>query len=148
MRHGLDATARQLVFVLPLLMGSIEYILRVGFDQPGKDEFFPISLIVAGIGLFVALTILPEAPKQSESRESEVEQVERKEREERYRQQALVAKTGVWFAVGGVAAWIYLLAASFSEKVRAIIPFYPLMGASVYYLLGAVLTEWKARLPK
>jgi hypothetical protein len=68
--------------------------------------------------------------------------------EERYRLQLLVAKTGVWFAVCGVAAWIYLLAASFNEKVRAIIPYYPLMGASVYDLLGAVLTEWKARLPK
>ena len=54
-----EATTRQLIFWLPAFMGVIEYILRVGFGQPGKEEFFPISLVASGISLNVAATALP-----------------------------------------------------------------------------------------
>ncbi|WP_235024379.1 hypothetical protein [Caballeronia cordobensis] len=56
---GFDRTARQLIVGLPLFMGAIEYILRVALKQPGRDDFFPISLVASSVSLNMALTLLP-----------------------------------------------------------------------------------------
>jgi hypothetical protein len=128
-------------------MGAVEYVLRVGFDQSGKDEFFPISLVVAGIGLFVALTTLSGVPPDAADDEDVLESAVRRMQEQRYQLEVYVAKVAIWMSIAGVVGWIYLLAASFNEAVRAVITHHPLGASAIYYVVGAALTEWKAREP-
>lgn len=122
-------TTRTLIYVLPLLMGTVEYLLRVGFRQPDQDAFFPVSLTVAGIGLFVALTAVPArdgGPLPTLEHRS-------------------VAMLGLWMAIVGMVGWIYLLMASFSKEVREIVDVSPYFVAGGYYFLGTLATEWTAR---
>jgi hypothetical protein len=145
MGHGFNSTTRWLVLALPVVMGVIEFMLRVALHQADKVEFFPVSLVVAGISLCVALTSL----SCTAGSETEGLQVRRepagRSRTRNCDWEEWVAKLGIWMAVVGVTAWVYLLTASFSDEVKAVIPYYPLQGALLYYLLGIVLTEWKAR---
>jgi sterol desaturase/sphingolipid hydroxylase (fatty acid hydroxylase superfamily) len=126
-------------------MGMVEYIMRVALHQSDETEFFPLSLIVAGIGLYVALTA---TPKASPRQQSDVDSVEAEEcfgYARRYKWEKRVAALSVWLAVSGAVVWVYLLAASFSPEVKTLLPYYPLSSAGVFYLVGAALTEWKAR---
>ncbi|SAK50906.1 hypothetical protein AWB79_01695 [Caballeronia hypogeia] len=60
MRLGsFETTARYLVVWLPAFLGVIEYILRVALRQPGKEEFFPVSLVASGISLNVTVAAFP-----------------------------------------------------------------------------------------
>jgi hypothetical protein len=124
---GFPSTTRRLIYVLPIIMGTVEYLLRVGFRQPDKDAFFPISLTVAGIGLFVALTA-------ASSREACQGGMARS-----------IAALSFWMALLGAVCWIYLLMASFSNEVREIMEFSPFLIGSSYYFAGTVATEWMAR---
>jgi len=135
MRSGnFEATTRQLIFWLPAFMGVIEYILRVGFGQPGKEEFFPISLVASGISLNVAATALP----------AEIGAV----CQERFRQAVFIANMGIFASLGGLLLWIYLLVASFNERVRGILPLHPLLESLVYYIFTVAVTMRKARVVK
>jgi hypothetical protein len=127
---GFDATARQLIVGLPLFMGAIEYILRVALKQPGRDDFFPISLVASSVSLNMALTVLPGGLSWVSGR--------------RIRQAALIANMGIFASLIGLLLWIYLLVASFSEEVRVLLPLHPLRDASAYYIFSIMLNEWKA----
>jgi hypothetical protein len=143
--QGVNSTTRQPFIALPLLMGMIEFVLRVAMHQTDKFEFFPVSLVVAGIGLCVALMAISAAPETPATEKLLAEILASGARAGNRNWEEFVAKLGIWMAVLGVAGWVYLLTASFSDEVKAIIPYYPLTGALVYYGLGIGLTEWKAR---
>ncbi len=49
-------------------------------------------------------------------------------------------------SLGGALLWIYLLIASFSVEVRALLPWHPLTDALTYYLISCALAEYKARM--
>ncbi|WP_250434000.1 hypothetical protein [Caballeronia sp. ATUFL_F2_KS9A] len=137
---GFDATARQLIVGLPLFMGAIEYILRVALKQPGRDDFFPISLVASSVSLNLALTVLRgELRRGAYSRWFS---------ERRIAQAFLVANLGIFASLIGMLLWIYLLVASFSEEVRAILPMHPLRDALVYYVFSIAVNEWKAWVEK
>lgn len=122
---GIHSTVRRLIYALPILMGAVEYLLRVGFRQTDKDAFFPISLTVAGIGLFVALRAISDRkPKTTYSW-----------------QERCIAGLSLWMALIGVVCWVYLLMASFSKEVREIADFSPYLIAGGYYFLGTAATE-------
>jgi hypothetical protein len=145
MGQGFNSTIRQLIFALPLMMGMIEFVLRVAMHQADKIEFFPVSPVVVGIGLCVALMAISAAPDAPATGKLLSEIPANGARVGNHNWEEFVAKLGIWMAVLGVAGWVYLLTASFSDEVKAIIPYYPLTGALVYYGLGIGLTEWKAR---
>ncbi|SAK74454.1 hypothetical protein AWB77_03329 [Caballeronia fortuita] len=132
---GFDATARQLIVGLPLFMGAIEYVLRVALKQPGKDDFFPISLVASSVSLNLALTILPGDHRDGSSRWISSARIGRA---------VLIANMGIFASLIGLLLWIYLLVASFSEEVRAILSMHPLRDASAYYIFSILLNEWKA----
>ncbi|BCQ22530.1 hypothetical protein NK8_06400 [Caballeronia sp. NK8] len=131
--NGFEATARQLIVGLPLFMGAIEYILRVALKQPGKDDFFPISLVASSVSLNIALAVLPSEMRSGlwASRQ-------------RIGRAIVIANMGIFASLIGVLLWIYLLVASFSEDVRAILPMHPLRDALVYYFFSIMLNECKA----
>ncbi|SAK39401.1 hypothetical protein AWB76_00061 [Caballeronia temeraria] len=137
--NGFDATARQLIVGLPLFMGAIEYILRVALKQPGRDDFFPISLVASSVSLNVALAVLP-----GELRDGFFRSTSRR----RIGQAILIANMGIFASLIGMLLWIYLLVASFSEEVRAILPMHPLRDALAYYLFSITLNEGKARVTR
>jgi hypothetical protein len=128
--NGFDTTARQLIVGLPLFMGAIEYVLRVALKQPGRDDFFPISLVASSVSLNMALTILPGEFSWASG--------------QRIRRAARIANMGIFASLIGLLLWIYLLVASFSEEVREILPLHPLRDALVYYAFSILLNEWKA----
>lgn len=131
---GFEATTRHLILWLPAFLGVIEYILRVGFKQPGKEAFFPISLVASGISLNVAVTAFP----------GEVDATCRK----RFEQAMFIANLGIFASLGGMLLWIYLLVASFNEEVRGILPLHPLLESLVYYLFSILLTVHKAKVAR
>jgi hypothetical protein len=133
--NGLHATSRQLVYALPILMGGVEYLLRVALGQSDSDAFFPSSLAAGGIALFIALTDLTSLSAS----ESGVASGRRGWLDQR------LAQAGVWAAVIGTAGWLYLVLASLSESVKDVIPYHPFWWAIAYYGAGVVLNEWKAR---
>lgn len=104
--NGFDATARQLIVGLPLFMGMIEYILRVALKQPGKDDFFPISLVASSVSLNIALAALPDELRGGFWTSAQ-----------RIGQAMFIANLGIFASLIGVLLWIYLLVASFSEEV-------------------------------
>ncbi|WP_321792388.1 hypothetical protein [Caballeronia sp. J97] len=132
---GFDTIARQLIVGLPLFMGAIEYILRVALKQPGKDEFFPISLVASSVSLNVALAVLPGELRDGFSRWTS---------KRRIGHAIFIANMGIFASLSGMLLWIYLLVASFSQEVRAILPLHPLRDASAYYIVSILLNEWKA----
>lgn len=132
---GFDTTARQLIVGLPLFMGAIEYILRVALNQPGKDDFFPISLVASSVSLNVALAVLPAELRSGLPRWTSRQGTS---------QAILIANLGIFASLIGMLLWIYLLVASFSQEVRGLLPSHPLRDALVYYGLSIVLNEWKA----
>ncbi|KXU93805.1 hypothetical protein CR51_28735 [Caballeronia megalochromosomata] len=136
--NGFDATARQLIVGLPLFMGAIEYILRVALKQPGRDDFFPISLVASSVSLNIALAVLPGEMRSGLWASSR----------HRIGRAIFIANMGIFASLIGVLLWIYLLAASFSEDVRAILPLHPLRNALVYYIFSIALNESKARVAK
>ncbi|SAK42031.1 hypothetical protein AWB80_00473 [Caballeronia pedi] len=135
--NGFEATARQLIVGLPLFMGAIEYILRVALKQPGRDEFFPISLVASSVSLNIALAVLP----------GEMRNGLRASRK-RIGQAIVIANMGIFASLIGVLLWIYLLVASFSGEVRAILPMHPLRDALGYYVFSIGLNESKAWVAK
>jgi hypothetical protein len=135
--NGFDATARQLIVGLPLFMGMIEYILRVALKQPGKDDFFPISLVASSVSLNIALAALPGELRGGFRTSAQ-----------RIGQAMFIANLGIFASLIGVLLWIYLLVASFSEEVRGILPLHPLQDSLVYYVFSIVANEWKARVAR
>ncbi|CAH2785217.1 MAG: hypothetical protein CBHOC_1824 [uncultured Caballeronia sp.] len=134
--NGFETTAQQLIVALPLFMGAIEYLLRVALKQPGKDDFFPISLVASGVSLNIALTMLPGELRQSPVLWSSTQRV---------RIATIIANMGIFASLVGVLLWIYLLVASFSQEVQEILPLHPLRESSPYYAFSIVLNENKAR---
>ena len=137
--NGFETTARQLIVALPLFMGAIEYLLRVALKQPGKDDFFPISLAASGVSLNIALTVPPGAlcsafPQWPANL--------------RIRRAAFIANLGVFASLVGVLLWIYLLVASFSQEVKEVLSLHPLRESLAYYIFSVLLNEWKARVVK
>jgi hypothetical protein len=132
--NGFDTTARQLIVGLPLFMGAIEYVLRVALKQPGKDDFFPISLVASSVSLNMALTVLPGGLSWAFG--------------QRIRQAVLIANMGIFASLIGLLLWIYLLVASFSEEVRDFLPLHPLRDSLVYYAFSILLNEGKARVER
>lgn len=106
---GFDTTARQLIVGLPLFMGAIEYILRVALKQPGRDDFFPISLVASSVSLNMALTLLPNQFRSGFSRWATGRRI---------KLVALIANMGIFASLIGLLLWLYLLVASFSDEVR------------------------------
>lgn len=137
--NGFDTAARQLIVLLPLFMGAIEYVLRVAMKQPGNSDFFPISLVASGVSLNVALSMLPAALRFGFTVWPPTQRV---------RQTVLIANMGIFASLGGVLLWIYLLVASFSQEVREILPLHPLWESSAYYAFSIVLNEIKAKVAK
>jgi hypothetical protein len=118
-------------------MGMIEYILRVALKQPGKDDFFPISLVASSVSLNIALAALPGELRGGFWTSAQ-----------RISQAMFIANLGIFASLIGVLLWIYLLVASFSEEVRGILPLHPLRDSLVYYLFSIALNESKARVAK
>ncbi|SAL19334.1 hypothetical protein AWB74_00658 [Caballeronia arvi] len=129
--NGFETTARQLIVGLPLFMGAIEYILRVALKQPGRDDFFPISLVASSVSLNMALTILPGKFSWASG--------------QRIRRATFIANMGIFASLIGLLLWIYLLVASFSQDVREILPLHPLRDSLLYYVFSIGLNESKAR---
>ena len=129
-----EATTRHLILWLPAFLGVIEYILRVAFNQPGKEEFFPISLVVSGISLNIAVTAFPADVVASCSK--------------RFGQAMFIANLGIFASLVGVVLWIYLLVASFNAEVRGLLPLHPLLESLVYYLISILLTLQKAKVAR
>ncbi|AET88408.1 hypothetical protein BYI23_A005700 [Burkholderia sp. YI23] len=136
---GFDTTARQLIVGLPLFMGAIEYILRVALKQPGRDDFFPISLVASSVSLNMALTLLPNQFRSGFSRWATGRRI---------KLVALIANMGIFASLIGLLLWLYLLVASFSDEVRGLLPMHPLRDSLVYYVLTIALNEWKAWVEK
>jgi hypothetical protein len=132
--NGFETTARQLIVGLPLFMGAIEYILRVALKQPGRDDFFPISLVASSVSLNIALTVLLREFSWASG--------------QRIRRATLIANMGIFASPIGLLLWLYLLVASFSQDVREIPPLHPLRYASVCYVVSILLNEWKAWITK
>ena len=131
---GFDTTARQLIVGLPLFMGAIEYILRVALKQPGRDDFFPISLVASSVSLNMALTALPGELSWAYG--------------QRIRRLARIANMGIFASLIGLLLWLYLLVASFSQEVRDLLPLHPARDSLVYYVISILLNENKARVER
>ncbi|WP_277186269.1 hypothetical protein [Caballeronia sp. BR00000012568055] len=125
--------SRLLLISLPVFMGAVEHMLRVALHQPDHAAFFPISLAAAGVSLDVAVTVVPRAIRRGlfESYLST-----------RQHQAIFIAKLGVFASLGGTLLWLYLLMASFSNEVSAILPLHPYRDAVLYYLFSSLVTEW------
>ncbi|WP_250508653.1 hypothetical protein [Caballeronia sp. GACF4] len=136
---GFESTTRQLVILLPIFMGVIEYLLRVAMRQSDQSEFFPISLVASGISLNLAVTALPH---------DLLEVTAGRQLYRHFRQAIFIANLGIFASLGGVLLWIYLLLASFSEDVKGLIVLHPLLDALSYYLISMSLTYHKAEVEK
>jgi hypothetical protein len=132
-----QAITRRFTLALPLFMGAIEYLLRVGFVQPDKEAFFPISLVAAGVSLNVAVTMLPRMSGIDHARWLQTKNDGLL---------ILIANLGVFASLIGALLWLDMLLASFSAEVRAILPLHPLREAAFYYIFSCMVTEWKASL--
>jgi hypothetical protein len=132
---GFNATSRQLILALPFFMGCIEWMLRLALDPNPDYAFFPASLMAGGIALFIALTAMPARPDDRHICALQ-----------RYKRMRYMAQFGIWAAVFGTTGWIYLVMASLSESVKATLPYHPVWYAVLYYLLGVLFNELKARI--
>ncbi|WP_233236676.1 hypothetical protein [Bordetella sp. LUAb4] len=120
-------------------------VLRVALRQSDNGEFFALSLVVAGIGLYVALTTTPVSAYPAGGIEEPSKARRHPSTEARHARTVALASFSVWASVIGAVWWFYLLAASLSEEVRDAFPYYPLSSAIAYYFFGILLTEWKAK---
>jgi hypothetical protein len=132
---GFAWTTLQLTLLLPLFMGAIELLLRVSLNRAGEEEFFPISLVAAGISLNVAVTALSGSTREDDARQRWMA---------RHEQAIFIAKLGIFASLGGVLLWLYMLVASLSEEVQALVPFHPYREAAFYYIFSSVVTVWKS----
>ncbi|WP_250491903.1 hypothetical protein [Caballeronia sp. GAWG1-1] len=136
---GLESTTRQLVLLLPIFMGVIEYLLRVAMRQSDQSEFFPISLVASGISLNLAVTALPDGL---------LENAAEWQLRKHLRQVIFIAKLGIFASLGGVLLWIYLLLSSFSEDVKALLNMNSILEALTYYVISMHLTRYKEEVEK
>lgn len=136
---GFESTTRQLVLLLPIFMGVIEYLLRVAMRQSDQSEFFPISLVASGISLNLAVTALPDGL---------LENAAEWQLRKHLRQVIFIAKLGIFASLGGVLLWIYLLLSSFSEDVKVLLNMNSILEALTYYVISMHLTRYKEEVEK
>jgi hypothetical protein len=126
--------SRLLLMLLPVFMGAVEHMLRVALYQPDHTAFFPISLAAAGVSLNALVAVVPQAYR--------LDQFEAFSGT-RHHQAIFIAKLGIFASIGGTLLWLYLLMASFSKEVSAILPLHPYRDAVLYYLFSFLVAEWK-----
>ncbi len=136
---GFESTTRQLVLLLPIFMGVIEYLLRVAMRQSDQSEFFPISLVASGISLNLAVAALPH---------DLLEVTAGRQLYRHFRQAIFIANLGIFASLGGVLLWIYLLLASFSEDFKALLNMNSILEALTYYVISMHLTRYKEEVEK
>jgi hypothetical protein len=129
-----EGMMRRLMYVLPMFMGGIEYMVRVGFTLAGTADFFPISLMASSVSMNVALILLPASRSEMSARW----------KWQPSRAAILIANLGVFASLGGMLLWLYMLLASFNDAVKAIVPVQPMRDSLFYYFFSIVLSEWKA----